>query len=120
MSYTCLHCDARVSETELSGGWCEACGKRIPSSAVAAHRVARAEKWTEVAQAAGPAPRPSAAPRITAGGFLLAFVGAPIGMALGALLFPRNGWGPSILGGLGCATGSTLARALRGRDGTAT
>jgi len=27
----CLHCDAALTNQELSGGWCDSCGKRLPS-----------------------------------------------------------------------------------------
>jgi hypothetical protein len=31
---TCFHCGSSFSATSLAEGWCESCGKRVPSSAV--------------------------------------------------------------------------------------
>lgn len=28
---TCLHCDSALSRRELSDGWCDGCGKKLPS-----------------------------------------------------------------------------------------
>src|SRR5690348_5368403 len=33
---TCPHCDAILPPQELADGWCETCGKRIPSGIIAA------------------------------------------------------------------------------------
>jgi hypothetical protein len=32
MPTTCLHCDAALSRRELADGWCDGCGKKLPSS----------------------------------------------------------------------------------------
>ena len=29
----CVHCDAALAERELSEGWCDSCGKRLPGGA---------------------------------------------------------------------------------------
>jgi hypothetical protein len=31
MDTPCLHCDAKLSGRELADGWCDTCGKRLPS-----------------------------------------------------------------------------------------
>ncbi len=28
---TCLHCDNKLNASELRAGWCEGCGKKLPS-----------------------------------------------------------------------------------------
>jgi hypothetical protein len=33
---TCIHCDSVLSPTDISTGWCDSCGKRIPTSATPA------------------------------------------------------------------------------------
>jgi hypothetical protein len=30
--FHCLHCNALVPESEIAGGWCETCGKKLPES----------------------------------------------------------------------------------------
>ncbi|MGL4551056.1 MAG: hypothetical protein ACRC33_07705, partial [Gemmataceae bacterium] len=40
---TCPHCDSRLTGPERRDGWCESCGKRLPSFARAAPRAAAAE-----------------------------------------------------------------------------
>jgi hypothetical protein len=32
MDTTCLHCDATLSRREMTDGWCDTCGKKLPSS----------------------------------------------------------------------------------------
>jgi hypothetical protein len=52
---TCIHCDATLTPTDISTGWCDSCGKRLPSGARPAARPA--------AVAAAPAPAAAAPAR---------------------------------------------------------
>ncbi|MBY0228726.1 MAG: hypothetical protein K2W96_05545 [Gemmataceae bacterium] len=56
----CPHCDARLAPAEARDGWCETCGKKLPSAAVPRRdsRDAREAKpavnsWTRVGQILG-------------------------------------------------------------------
>jgi hypothetical protein len=40
MATLCLHCDAALTAKDLRDGWCDSCGKRLPSSLIAKPRPA--------------------------------------------------------------------------------
>ncbi len=50
MNGTCIHCNAALTPTDISTGWCDSCGKRIPTGAKPA-----AKKPTAPAAEASPA-----------------------------------------------------------------
>jgi len=39
---TCVHCNAALTPSDLSTGWCDSCGKRLPSVPRAAKKPAAA------------------------------------------------------------------------------
>lgn len=38
----CLHCDATLTARDMAEGWCDSCGKRLPSGSKPASKVAEA------------------------------------------------------------------------------
>ncbi|MFO0844887.1 MAG: hypothetical protein U0797_21240 [Gemmataceae bacterium] len=62
MPTTCLHCDAALSRRELTDGWCDNCGKKLPSRF--------AQKTNR--EAGGKPAAPPASNAISAGTYLLA------------------------------------------------
>src|SRR5262245_63907520 len=49
MTTLCLHCDTSLTTKDLTDGWCDGCGKKLPSSLT---KEARRPKASTVAQAA--------------------------------------------------------------------
>src|SRR5262245_30842950 len=49
MTTLCLHCDTSLTTKDLTDGWCDSCGKKLPSSLT---KEARRCKVAHVAQAA--------------------------------------------------------------------
>jgi hypothetical protein len=46
-AFRCHHCDATPTEREMSDGWCDACGKRLPDSCAAKPKQA---DWVKLAK----------------------------------------------------------------------
>jgi hypothetical protein len=50
----CIHCDSALTPRDLADGWCDSCGKRLPTAirpkaiakgTVAAARTGRGKRW---------------------------------------------------------------------------
>jgi hypothetical protein len=76
----CLHCSASLTPSDLAAGWCDSCGKRIPTGT----KPAKAVKAVAAVPAAQDVGAPSAWPIIT----VLAFTALAIG-GLAAIAFAR-------------------------------
>ena len=63
--HVCPHCDARPSEREIAEGWCDSCGKRLPS-------------WVAVSSSRSAAPTTSQAPTDSGSRFLVWAVSAVV------------------------------------------
>jgi len=107
---TCPNCGVVLPEAEVNDGWCETCGKRLPTSITSHHS----------GRAAGRQPRSRFAPpaKTSASGWVLILTGCVLvggaAMVAGALLGARGVglafWG-GLAGGLGAGLGRALARA---------
>lgn len=73
MPTTCLHCDAALTRRELTDGWCDSCGKKLPSRF----------GYETNREAGGKPAAPPASNAISAGSYLVAGV---MGLALLYLL----------------------------------
>lgn len=78
---TCLHCSTKLTAKDLSEGWCDSCGKRIP---------------TMTAPAKKPKAAPAAVPQDEStgiSGVVVWSTGAVIALTLGALaLLASQAW----------------------------
>ena len=81
----CLYCDAD-NDPRATGGYCDACGKKLPPAAAFRGRRPAGESGAEVVVGAEPAPR-----RVTAEALftaaILSLVGGGLFLVLGPLLF---------------------------------
>jgi hypothetical protein len=93
----CPHCDKSLTDTDVAGGRCWFCNKRL----------------TDPVE-----PKRPQTPFLAT--FLLGLVGATIGIVVGYVVtgaeIGRGSWTVSLCGGIGFATGSALARSIFGKQ----
>jgi hypothetical protein len=101
----CPNCDATLPASEIAGGWCETCGKRLPGMvAVAGGRAARSESL--------PGRKRPGTKTITAGGVAVLFVCMAASVAV-AVITMGSGPIPTAIGcGVGAAAGVLIGRMM--------
>ncbi len=93
----CPHCDHSLTAEDVAGGRCWYCNKR----------------FTDPVE-----PKQLRTPFLAT--FLFGLVGATVGIVVGYVLtaekIGRGSWTVSLCGGIGCATGSAIARSIFGKQ----
>jgi hypothetical protein len=102
-SAKCPNCDAKVSAAEMSDGWCETCGKRLPSSAASGGGRA-------VAAASPYGRRRSGTKKVTFGGIVVLFVCMAISVAVTTIAMGKGPVPTAVGCGVGAVFGVLIGR----------